>query len=91
MLAPVSMADGYYQCRTHAAAYAWAPRGCRWRKIPARHLEGGKAMSAVRIHQYGKPDALSRGAAAVPDSAGAHAPSASGRAVDKMLLPAGMP
>ena len=48
-------------------------------------------MSAVRIHQYGNPDALLRGAAAVPDSAGAHASSASGRAVDKMLLPAGMP
>ena len=34
-------------------------------------------MSAVRIHQYGTPDA--------------HAPSASGRAVDKMMLPAGTP
>lgn len=48
-------------------------------------------MPAVRIHRHGNPDALSRGAPPVPDIAGAHAPGESGRAADKMMLPAGTP
>jgi hypothetical protein len=85
------MADGYYQCRTRAAATAWARRGCGWRKIAARHLEGGKAMLAVRIDQHGNRAARSLDQVRVPGIAGVHALSDSGRAGSKMALPAGTP
>ena len=48
-------------------------------------------MPAVRIHRYGDPDALSRRARALPGIGGAYAPGESGRAADKMMLPAGTP
>jgi hypothetical protein len=85
------MADGYYQWGTRAAATAWARRGCRWRKIAARHLEGGKAMLAVRIDQHGNRAARSLDQVRVPGIAGSHALRDSGRAGSTMALPAGTP
>jgi hypothetical protein len=85
------MPDGYYQSRTRAAATARTRRGCRWRKIAARHLEGGKAMLAVRIDRHGNRAARSLDQVRVPGIAGSHALSDSGSAGGKMALPAGIP